>query len=189
MPLADEAEDFHSFFFSFFFPYAEHDSQWEHLVCLIMEWDGCYFHVQRNTLHQLALCVLCTLWKSANHYERCDVLRCKTRVVNARCVGCHSPVGSHTTTSLFSSEPGVLLGRREGMLMWGCHNGPEVTGELMRETKHWNVFCTLSFSAHANDCKMEAREQGVETGNLPQRRLGSLLKTESGRDTDLMFPC
>lgn len=72
MPLADDAEDFHSFFFP-----TEHDSQREHLVCLIMYRNGCNFCVQLNTLHHLALCMLCTLGKSAIHYEPCDVLLCK----------------------------------------------------------------------------------------------------------------
>lgn len=47
------------------------------------------FCVEYNTLHNLALSMLRTLWKSAIHYEGCDVLRCKPEVADVGCVSCH----------------------------------------------------------------------------------------------------
>lgn len=81
----------------------------------------------------------------------------------------------------------VLYWGGEVMLIWGWYNGPEVTGDLMRGTWHWNAFCA-SLSAHANDCEMEEWDRGTETGSFPQKRLRSLWKTESvKKKTEMLF--
>lgn len=138
-PLAGKAE-------SLSFLSVEHDSQWEHLACLIMSRNGCDVHVQRNTLHHLALCMSCTLRKSAVRYERHDEARCKTRVVNVWCVG-RLLLACRLVSTQHPSQPQVLHWGGEWMLMRRWCNGSEVTGDLMRGTRHWSVFCTQHRSA------------------------------------------
>lgn len=99
--------------------------------------NGCNFCVRRNTLHHLALCRFCALWKSAIHYRRRDVL--------ARGVGaawwemCRLPLARELTAPLQ-----VLYWGGEVMLIWGWYNSPEVTGDLMRGTWHRNAFYVSS---------------------------------------------
>lgn len=64
----------------------------------------------------------------------------------------------------------VLYWGEEVMLIWGWYNGPEVTGDLMRGTWHWNVFCAGSFLPMQMTAKWrsvsEGREQAAFSGKI-----------------------
>lgn len=71
----------------------------------------------------------------------------------------------------------------EAILIWGWYNSPEVTGDLMRGTWHWNVLCANAILPMQMTVKWR-RVQGWKRAAVLRRWLRSRRATEAAMHLD-----